>query len=134
MGRKRTLGVRRIAVVLALVAALGTGSYLFTASNTFSSGTNAAGEGSGTVSGYTVGAPAYTLLSSDPSKISSFQFSISGGVTASTVVKASLVAGTWVNCSVGSISAGAGTATCSYSSGSEPTVVSVTNLDVVAAN
>jgi hypothetical protein len=134
MGRRSKMGVRRIAVVLALVAALGTGSYLFTASNTFSSGTNAAGEGSGTVSGYTVGAPAYTLLSSDPSKISSFQFSISGGVTASTVVKASLVSGSWVNCSVGSISAGAGTATCSYSSGSEPSVVSVTNLDVVAAN
>ena len=134
MGKKRTMGVRKVAVLLALVAALGTGSYIFTASNTFSGGTNAAGEGSGTVSGYTVGAPTYTLLSSDPSKISSFQFSISGGVTAATVVKASLVSGSWSSCSVGSIVAGAGTATCSYSSGSEPSVVSVTTLDVVAAN
>jgi hypothetical protein len=134
MGKKRTFAVRRMLGTFAVVAALGGGFYAFTASNTFSAGTNAAGQGSGTVSGYTVGVPIYTLLASDPSKITSFQFSIAGGVTASTVVKASLVSGTWVACSVGSISAGAGTATCSYGAGSEPSVSVVSSLNVVAAN
>ena len=134
MGRKRSTGFRKPAVVLALVAALGTGSYLFTASNTFTAGTDAAGDGSAAVSGYTVGAPTYTLLASDPSKISSFQFSISPGVTAGTTVKASLVSGSWASCSLSGISGGSGTATCAYSSGSEPAVASVTTLQVVAAN
>ena len=133
MGRKRSMGVRRLAVVLALVAALGAGSYLFTATNTFS-GTNQAGDGTAAVSGYNVGSPTYTLLAADPSKISSFTFTLSPGVTASTTVKASLVAGSWVNCSLSGISAGSGTATCSFASGSEPTVQSVTSLQVVAAN
>jgi hypothetical protein len=134
MGKKRTLGVRRLVGLLVLAAALGGGSYAFTANNSFGAGQNAAGQGSGTVSGYTVGAPAYTLLASDPSKIQSFQFSLSGGVAATTVVKASLVSGTWIGCSLGGVSAGAGTATCSYGSGSEPSVSSVSNLNVVAAN
>ena len=117
------------------VAAIGGGTFALTATNTFGSAAGGvAGQGSGTISGYTVGTPSYTLLGSDPTKITSFAFSLST-VTASTVVKAGLVSGTYANsCSVGTITAGSATVTCTYTSGSEPSVSTAASLTVVAAN
>jgi hypothetical protein len=118
-----------------LVAAVGGGTFALTATNTFgSSAGGVAGQGAGSISGYTVGAPSYTLLGSDPTKIASFTFTLST-VTASTTVKAGLVAGTYANtCSVGTITGGSATVTCTYTGGSEPSVSLATNLTVVAAN
>jgi hypothetical protein len=120
--------------VIAVLAFAGAG-FALTQSNTFGAAAGgAAGSGAGAVAGYTVGTPSYTLLGSDPTKIQSFSFTLAG-VTASTTVKAGLVAGTYANsCSLGSISGGSATVTCTYSAGSEPTVVTATNLTVVATN
>jgi hypothetical protein len=117
------------------VAAVGGGTFALTQTNTFGAAQGGvAGQGAGAITGYTVGAPSYTLLASDPTKISGFTFSLST-VTASTTVKAGLVAGSYANtCSVGSITGGSATVTCSYTSGSEPLVSAATNLTVVAAN
>jgi len=132
--RTRRTRSRLFGVALLLVVCFG-GAYALTQTNTFSSAQGGvAGSGSGSVSGYTVGAPSYTLLASDPTKLASFSFSLST-VTASTTVKAGVVTGVYANtCSVGAIVAGSATVTCSYSSGSEPAVASATSLTVVAAN
>src|SRR4051794_15802244 len=101
--RKRTqLNWTRRAVPLFLVAvALGAGAWAFTASNTFAGGSGgAAGGGSAAISGYTVSAPSYTLLSGNANKIGSFSFTMTP-LTASTVVKAGVVANTFADtCSV----------------------------------
>lgn len=132
--RTRRNQSRLLGIVLMLAVVLG-GAYALTQTNTFSSAQGGvAGSGSGGVTGYTVGTPSYTLLASDPTKIASFSFSLAT-VTASTTVKAGVVTGVYANsCSVGAIVAGSATVTCSYNSGSEPTVASATTLTVVAAN
>jgi len=134
MKRKlRQLGLVRVIGTLASLAVIfGATTYALTATNTMSGG-GSAGQGSSAISGYTVGAPTYTLLSTDPTKISSFSFSVSP-VVAGTTVKASLVPGTFIGCTLGTITASSATATCSYASASEPTVASATTLNVVAAN
>lgn len=135
MQTRRHLGRgRRSLALLLLVGLLGVVSYALTASNTFTgSAGGAAGDGSGSISGYAVGAPTYTLLSGDPTKISSFSFTMSP-LTASTAVKAGVVSGTLVACSVGTITSGSATVTCSYGSGSEPAVASATSLSVIGVN
>jgi len=121
--------------MVAAVAAVGGVTFALTQTNTFSAAAGGvAGSGSGSISGYTVGSPSYTLLASDPTKISQFSFTLAT-VTGSTTVKAGLVSGTYANnCSVGAIVAGSATVTCTYSSGSEPLVSAATSLTVVAAN
>src|SRR3954453_12650812 len=90
--------VRRGVPLLLLAVALGAGAFAFTASNTFgSSAGGAAGEGAGAISGYTVGAPTYTLLAGDATKISSFAFSLTG-VTSATAVKAGVTSGVFAPC------------------------------------
>jgi len=132
--RRQHVKRRRSLALIPLVGVLGLASYALAASNTFSgSAGGAAGDGSGSISGYTVGAPAYTLLSGDPTKISSFAFTMSP-LTASTAVKAGVVSGTLVACSVGTITSGSATVTCSYGSGSEPLVSAATSLSVVGVN
>ncbi len=124
--------VRLLATLAALAVILGVATYALTATNTVAGG-GAAGQGSAAISGYTVGAPTYTLLSTDPTKISSFSFTIST-VVAATTVKASLVPGTFIACTLGTITAGSATATCSYAAASEPAVSAATTFNVVAAN
>ena len=133
--RRRTAASRRTFALVLAVAAIGGGTFALTQTNTFSAAQGGvAGQGAGSITGYTVGSPSYTLLASDPTKISSFAFSLST-VTASTTVKAGLVAGTYASsCSVGSIVAGSATVTCTYTAGSEPLVSAATSLTVVAAN
>jgi hypothetical protein len=132
---KNVFGVHRVQLILAIggvAAVTGFASYALTATNTIASG-GTAGQGSATISGYTVTNPSYTLLSTDPTKIASFTFTIST-VTASTTVKASLVPGTFIGCTVGTITSGSATATCTFAGGSEPLVSAATSLNVSAAN
>lgn len=125
--------VRRGVPLLLLAVALGAGAFVFTASNTFgSSAGGAAGEGAGAISGYTVGAPSYTLDSSDATKISSFAFTVSPA-TGSTAVKAGVDASSITDCVVATPSSGTSTVTCTYS-GTEPTVASADNLTVIGIN
>ena len=130
-GRKRT-GVRRRLVWLGvLVVALSLGSYAFTASLTVPQ--SAAGEGSGTVNGYTVGTPSYTLNAADPTKVDQVVLHVSATVTASTAVTVSADAGAhWQTCTQGAISSGAADYTCVF--GTKPTTAAVTNLQVAIAN
>lgn len=135
MRRRRRRSSKRFVGLLLIIAATGGGAFALTQTNTFSAAQGGiAGSGSGSITGYTVGSPTYVLLGSDPTKITSFSFTLST-VTAGTTVKAGLVTGTYANtCSVGSIVAGSATITCTYSGGSEPLVANATSLTVVAAN
>jgi hypothetical protein len=132
MGRRKRTGFRRRIVWLAVfVVALTVGSYAFTASLTVPS--SAAGEGSGTVNGYTVGTPTYTLNAADPTKVDQVVIHVSATVTASTAVTVSANAGVnWQTCTQGAISSGAADYTCVFAT--KPTTAAVTNLLVAIAN
>lgn len=113
-------------IVVALVLTITT--YAFAASNTMPSASNA-GDGSVTISGYTVGTPHYTLGSSDPTSISSVSFTISalaGGVPPTTTKVQLVSGGTWFDCTVAS-----GSATCSITG---VTVNAANKFSVVAAD
>jgi hypothetical protein len=92
-----------------------------------------AGEGSGTVSGYTITNVAYTLLSSDPSKLQKIAFDVAptSGAGAASQVRITVNGGTtWVTCT-----GPTGTNwSCSFTVGSEPTVSSISSLRIVAVD
>lgn len=116
-----------IAVLLAGAAIV----YGFAAANVVPE--TGAGEGSGTVSGYTITNVDYDTLSSNPSKLQSVSFDAAptAGAGAASEVKISVDAGTtWVTCSgpVGS------TWTCAFASGSEPLVSTISALKIVAVD
>jgi hypothetical protein len=130
-GRKRRWVTRRLVWIGALVGALSIGSYAFTASLTVPQ--SAAGEGSGTVNGYTVGSPSYTLNAADPTKVDQVVLHVSATVTASTTVTVSANAGVnWQSCTQGAITSGAADYTCVF--GTKPSTAAVTNLQVAIAN
>jgi hypothetical protein len=113
---------RRSVLVVAFAAALALATYAFTASNTVP-GTKA-GQGEGTISGYTVSGVAYTLAA-NPSNIDSVAFTLN---SAATTVKAKLVQGssTYTSCSV----SGGTSVTCDFSP--DVSVTSADELSVVA--
>ena len=91
-----------------------------------------AGDGSGTVSGYTITNIDYTLLASDPTKVDSLTLDAAptAGAGAATDVRITVDAGsTWITCS-GPVT---NTWTCNFAALSEPSVSAITNLQVVAA-
>ena len=102
IGRSRTLGI------LIVAAALATGAYAFTATNTVP-GSNA-GSGSGTISGYTVSGIAYTLNATTPSDIDSMTFTLNASAT---TAKAKIVSGssTYTACTI----SGGVNVTCDFS-------------------
>ena len=85
---KRFNGRSRIIGILVVAAALATGAYAFTATNTVPDSN--AGSGSGTISGYTVSAIAYQLNATTPSNIDSVTFTLNA---AATTAKAKVVSG-----------------------------------------
>jgi len=88
----------KILFVVFVVLAISVTAYAFAASNTVPD--TLAGDGVGTVSGYTVTSVAYTLNATDPSTLDSVAFDV--GATATTV-KVQLVAttGSWYACTLG---------------------------------
>ncbi len=122
----RLFDLRKSALLL-LVLMLAAVTYGFAASNTVPDG--GAGDGQGTISGYTIGNVSYNLLSTDPSKVASVSFTVTpnGTAPAASVVKITLDGTTWIDCT-----AGATAWTCAFASGSEPTVLSASQLRVVA--
>jgi len=127
----------RLLVAFALALILSASAYGFAAANTV--GASNAGDGVGTISGYTVSKPAYTLNSTDPSTLDSAAFTITplaSGVQPGTVKIQLSSGGTWYNADHGS-----GTAwTLDLTSGgtnsvSTPiTVASITTFRVVATD
>lgn len=90
-----------------------------------------AGDGSGTVSGYTISNVDYTLLSSSPNKLESVAFDVAAaaGAGAAGEVQITVDGGTtWISCTGPVIN----TWTCTFGSGSEPTVLGAISLRVVA--
>lgn len=87
-------------VIAGVVAA---GSYAFTASNTVP--TTNAGQGTGSISGYTASTVAFNLNASNPANVDSVTFTITP--TTATMVKAQFASGgTWYVCTntAGSVS------------------------------
>jgi hypothetical protein len=124
---------RKVLAAVAVAGALST-TLAFTASNTVPASN--AGSGSGAISGYTVSAVDYNLVSADPTKLTSVTFKLNGNVAASYDTKIQLsTGGIWFDCTEGTYDATTALtpATCTFAAGSEPTVASATNLTVVVA-
>ena len=105
--RQAFIGRGRLVLALVVAAALSSGAYAFTATNTVP-GTSA-GSGSGTISGYTVSAVQYQLAST-PSDIDSVTFTLNANAT---TVKAKVVgaSSTYTDCSI----SGGVSVTCDFS-------------------
>jgi hypothetical protein len=122
MSHNRKRRRRRVAIILAAAAAMAFAAFAFTATNTVPA-TNA-GDGSGTISGYTITNVQYQLEAANPANIDSVTFttSASAGTVRAKVVASST---TYTNCS-----GGPANWTCDFST--NPTVVSADQLRVIA--
>jgi hypothetical protein len=109
-----------------LILILAAASYAFAAANVVPE--TGAGDGSGTISGYTVSNIHYNLNATNPANIDSVEFTLAptpgAGAPASVQVQLN-GGGTWFSCSLA-----AGTWTCNLSG---VTALNATNLRVVAA-
>jgi hypothetical protein len=91
-----------------------------------------AGEGVGTVSGYTIANIDYTLLTGDPTKVASVTFDVTptSGAQAPEDVLISVDSGTtWITCTGPTTNNWA----CAFGTGTEPDVSTLTSMQVVAA-
>ena len=122
---KRFNGRSRILGILVVAAALATGAYAFTATNTVPS--SSAGSGSGTISGYTVSAIAYQLNNTTPSDIDSMTFTLNASAT---TAKAKIVSGstTYTDCSI----SGGVNVTCDFSP--DIAITTADQLSVIATS
>ena len=122
--KMRSLGI--VMLILILAAAI----YGFAAANTVPS--SYAGDGSGTIDGYTIQNVHYALNATTPSNIDMVQFDIAENATnppATVYVKLESVGGTWFSCAAGS---GAYDWDCDLSA-SPVAVLDADQLTVVAA-
>ena len=120
--RRRTR--RGLLAALLVAAALGSGAYAYTASNTVPNGT--VGDGTGTISGYTVSAVSYTLNATNPQNLDQVAFTISPAAAATVKVKLAS-GGSWYSCTNTS-----GSVTCATTS-PQATAAGATQLEVVAS-
>ena len=115
-------GLGTLILVLILAAAV----YAFAAANTVPE--SGAGDGNGTISGYTIATIRYGLNATTPTNIDTVSFTITptGGASAPTTVVVQLNgAGSWYTCALA-----AGTWSCPLTG---QTVLAATSLRVVAA-
>ena len=121
--RKR-LQRRAIVAIGSLVVVLSVSGYAFTASNTVPNAS--LGQGSNTISGYTVSSVAYNLNASNPANLDSVTFTISP--TTASLVKIQLASGgSWYSCTNTS-----GSVSCTTTS-PQATAAAATSLNVVAS-
>ena len=122
---KRFTGRSRILGILVVAAALATGAYAFTATNTVPN--SSAGSGSGTISGYTVSAIAYQLNTTTPSNIDSLTFTLNASAT---TAKAKVVSGstTYTDCTI----VGGVSVTCDFSP--DIAITTADQLSVIATS
>lgn len=123
--RSSALPWRAIGGLAAVGTAVGIGGFAFTASNTVPG--SKAGDGSGTVSGYTISNVHYGLKTADPTKIDSVTFDLSSTPASGSTIKVK-VDGSWYSCTnvVAAV-------TCDTST-SSPSVVTTDSLQVVVAD
>lgn len=117
---------RRAVLALLLAIAAAIAAYGYTATNTVEG--SRAGDGSGAIAGYDVSSVSYTLLSSDPTKISGVSFTLDNA--ASGAAAQVQPATGWANCTI----TDGTSAACTFASGSEPDVAPASNLRVVAVS
>ena len=121
---KRTFRKTRILLTLLIVGIIAGAAYAFTASNTVPS--TYAGDGSQTISGFTVSAVKYNLNATTPTNIDSVQFTLD---QAATTVKIKLTAaGSYYDCTNPS----GNNWTCDTTVGTQATVAPSDDLDVLA--
>lgn len=121
---RRRFERRALVAACSLVAVLSVAGYAFTASNTVPNAT--LGQGSNTISGYTVSSVAYNLNASNPANLDSVSFTISPA-TATTVKIQLAAAGSWYSCTNSS-----GSVSCATTS-PQATAATATALNVVAS-
>ena len=123
--RRSTLA-RLIALALAIAAVTGL-SFVLAAANVVPD--TKAGDGVGTISGYTVSGVHYTLNSSDPSKVDQVAFTVDSTPTAGSTLKAQLVSGgSWYSCT------NSGTSVTCATTSPQATVTPANSLRVVIAD
>lgn len=110
---------------IGILGSIGFSAYAFTASNTVP--TSNAGEGNGTVSGYTISNIDYSLNGTNPSNIDQVEFDLSPAPPASGEVVIKL------NTQKYTCSVAGSTATCATTS-PQATVSPTTSLTVIAAD
>jgi hypothetical protein len=122
VNRKRK---RRIALVALLAFVLGTTAFAYAAGITFNGASNAgaAGQGSGTISGYDVTNIHYTLDNNDPSALTGVTFELSPATATTVKAKINGMPG-WSTCT------GGPTWSCTLSGNA----VSASTLQVAAAD
>lgn len=122
--KPRTIAIVLVILVLAVIA------FGYAAANIVPE--SGAGEGVGTVSGYTVANIDYALLTTDPTKVTSVTLDVTptSGAQAPDDVKISVDSGTtWITCTGPTTNNWA----CAFATGSEPDVSAITSMQVVAA-
>jgi hypothetical protein len=125
--RSRRSSLRRFATVLALSGAIVAGTYAFTAANTVPA--SKAGDGTGTVTGYTVSAIHYGLNATNPANVDGVTFTLDSAPVAGSTLRVQLAAaGSWYSCT------NAGTAVSCTTTSPQATVLGVTQLRVVVAD
>ena len=118
----------RILAVSVLILGLAVVAFGYAAANVVPE--SGAGDGTGTVSGYTITNVDYTLDATDPSKIASLNFDVAktAGAGDATDVRITVDSGTtWITCVAGTPPDWA----CTFSV--KPSVSAITALQVVAA-
>jgi hypothetical protein len=112
----------KVLIIGVVAFALATVTYAYAAANVVPPGS--AGDGSGTITGYTVSAIAYTLDATTPSKIAKITFTLN--VAASQVEVSTTGATPYQVCTI----SGGTSVTCTFSP--EPTVAAASSLQVIA--
>ncbi len=117
----------RLLGVLVLLFVLATATYAFAAANTVPASN--AGDGSGTISGFTISSIHYTLNAASPSgDVSSLSFKLSPVVPSGGTVYVKFNVGSAVACT---LNVAGDTATCTPPAGASPSAI--TSLQVIAA-
>jgi len=119
----------RVLTAIALILLLAVVAFGYAAANIVPE--SGAGDGTGTVSGYTITNIDYTLLTSDPSKVESLTLDVTATTGAGIAgdVRITVDGGTtWVTCT-GPVT---NTWTCTFTALFEPSVSAITDLQVVA--
>lgn len=87
----------KVLLLVLVVIVIASSAYAFAAANTVPD--TKAGDGAGTISGYTVSAVAYTLNASDPTALDSVEFTLDAAAT-NVQIKLVAAGSTWYDCAV----------------------------------
>jgi hypothetical protein len=115
----------KVALVVLISLVLAAATFAYAAANTVPASN--AGDGSGTVSGYTVTNVHYTLDPTNPANISNVAFTLNSAATSAQIT----LDGThWFACTI----TGGTSVSCVTTGANEPTVLGAVNLRIVAAS